>query len=152
MAQQVFHWLSFCSLILGCQNQTNNAHFSIKSTLTLGGLVTPYGVNIGSGNGMLLDGTKPILDPMFSYYQIHSSEGDYSFTGSTSHIVAQWRHMMIQNWVNIGSGNGLLPHGTEPLLDQCELLSIRFWGLFPNRHVRHQFLKLAWEITVKSPI
>ena len=51
--------------------------------------MTPYGVNIGSVNGMLLDGTKPILDPMFSYYQIHSSEGDYSFTGSTSHIVAQ---------------------------------------------------------------
>ena len=30
-------------------------------------------------------------------------------------IRAQWRHMAAENWVNIGSGNGLLPDGTKPL-------------------------------------
>ena len=30
-------------------------------------------------------------------------------------IVALWRHMATEIWVNIGSGNGLLPDGTKPL-------------------------------------
>ena len=30
-------------------------------------------------------------------------------------IVAQWCHMVTKIWVNIGSGNGLLPDGTKPL-------------------------------------
>ena len=30
-------------------------------------------------------------------------------------IVALWRHMASWIWVNIGSGNGLLPDGTKPL-------------------------------------
>ena len=30
-------------------------------------------------------------------------------------IVAWWRHMATEIWVNIGSGNGLLPDGTKPL-------------------------------------
>ena len=30
-------------------------------------------------------------------------------------IVAQWRHMATETWVNIGSGNALLPDGTKPL-------------------------------------
>ena len=31
------------------------------------------------------------------------------------HIVAYWRHVSTWNWVNIGSGNGLMPDGTKPL-------------------------------------
>ena len=30
-------------------------------------------------------------------------------------IVAYWRHMATQMWVNTGSGNGLVPDGTKPL-------------------------------------
>ena len=30
-------------------------------------------------------------------------------------IEAQWRHLATYSWVNIGSGNGLLPDGTKPL-------------------------------------
>ena len=30
-------------------------------------------------------------------------------------IVAYWCHMVTQIWVNIGSGNGLLPDGSKPL-------------------------------------
>ena len=30
--------------------------------------------------------------------------------------------MATENWVNIGSGNGLLPDGTKPLLNQCWLI------------------------------
>ena len=30
-------------------------------------------------------------------------------------IVAWWRHMATEIWVNIGSGNGLSPDGTKPL-------------------------------------
>ena len=29
--------------------------------------------------------------------------------------MAQWRHMATEIWVNMGSGNGLLPDGTKPL-------------------------------------
>ena len=30
-------------------------------------------------------------------------------------MMAKWHHMVTYNWVNIGSGNGLLPDGTKPL-------------------------------------
>ena len=33
------------------------------------------------------------------------------------HIVASWRHMMTEIWVNIGLGNGLLPDDTKPLAE-----------------------------------
>ena len=33
-------------------------------------------------------------------------------------IVAKWDHIVIQNWVNIGSGNGLLPNDTKLLPEQ----------------------------------
>ena len=40
-------------------------------------LMTPYGitVNIGSGNGLLPDGTKPLPEPMLTYHQ----EGPVTF-------------------------------------------------------------------------
>ena len=37
-------------------------------------------------------------------------------------IVALWCHMASWVFVNIGSGNGLLPDGTKPLPDQCWLI------------------------------
>ena len=33
-------------------------------------------------------------------------------------IVAYWRHMVTQIWVNTDSGNGLVPDGTKPLPEQ----------------------------------
>ena len=33
-------------------------------------------------------------------------------------ILAKCRHMAKEIWVNIGSGNGLLPDGTKPLPEQ----------------------------------
>ena len=36
---------------------------------------------------------------------------DYTF----KLIVAWWQQMATEIWVNIGSGNGLLPDGTKPL-------------------------------------
>ena len=50
-------------------------------------------------------------------------------------IVAQWCHMVTEIWVNIGSGNGLLPDGTKPLLEpvliyhQWDLVAFT-WGNF----------------------
>ena len=56
-------------------NELNfTGYFTIYSndSLTHCGLVTPYGdmeiwVNIGSGNGLLPDGTKPLPEPMLTY-------------------------------------------------------------------------------------
>ena len=46
--------------------------FSVEELLTHSGLVAPYGdkiwVNIGSGNGLLPDGTKPLPEPMLTDY------------------------------------------------------------------------------------
>ena len=34
---------------------------------------------------------------------------------SPENIVVQWHHRVTYIWVNIGSGNGVLPDGTKPL-------------------------------------
>ena len=34
-------------------------------------------VNTGSGNGLLPDGTKPLPEPILTYYQWHSPEGNF---------------------------------------------------------------------------
>ena len=45
-------------------------------------------------------------------------------------MVAQWHHMMTEIWVNIGSGNGLLPDGTKPLPEpMLDLSSVRCHGI-----------------------
>ena len=38
--------------------------------------------------------------------------------------MAQWRHMATKIWVNIGSGNGLLPDGTWTNVDSSSVKSI----------------------------
>ena len=35
-------------------------------------------VNIGSGNGLLPDGTKPLPEPMFTNHQWQSPEGNFT--------------------------------------------------------------------------
>ena len=44
-------------------------------------------------------------------------------------IVAHWHHLVIGIWVNLGSGNGLLPVGTKPL--PKPMLTNHQWGLVP---------------------
>ena len=39
--------------------------------------------------------------------------------------MAEWRNMATWNWVNIGSGNGLLPDGTKPLPEPVDLSLVR---------------------------
>ena len=45
--------------------------------------------------------------------------------GSSSLIVAKWRHMAPYNWINIDSGNGLLPGGIKPLHEP--MMNFRYW-------------------------
>ena len=48
-------------------------HVVMKNILTHWGLVTPYAteiwVNIGPGNGLMPDSTKPLPEPMLTYHQ-----------------------------------------------------------------------------------
>ena len=62
---------------------------------------------------------------------------------------AIWREI----WVNIGSGNGLLPDVTKPLPEP--MLTYHHWspvtsisGQFHERCINHQSLKSAWKLHV----
>ena len=90
-------------------------------------MVTKILVNIGSGNNLLPDGTKPSLELMFTNHQWHSPQGN--FTGYTQESYPWYKFENYQlkimtesprgQWVNsiyvsfsciiIGSGDGLLP-------------------------------------------
>ena len=61
-----------------------------------------------------------------------------------------WRHMETQNCVNIGSGNGLLPDGTnpipEPMLSNNQSSPVTVtWGQLHKRFPNHQSIKLDWK-------
>ena len=64
--------------------------------------------------------------------------------------------MATKIWVNIGSGNGLLPDGTKPLPEP--MLTDHQWspvtfilGQFHKRCLNHQSLKSVWKL-IKSKI
>ena len=66
-------------------------------------------------------------------------------------IVAYWRHMATEIWVNIGSGNGLLPDGTKPLPEPMftyhKYGPLTFiWGQFHKRYLSHWPQKSAWKL------
>ena len=73
-------------------------------------------------------------------------------------IVTWWCHMATKIWINIGSGNGLLPDGTKPLPEpmltdhQWSPLSpvtfILITGQFYKRYLNHQSLKSVWKLHV----
>ena len=70
----VHWWCSlkyFIDLTLTLRPEQNGRHFAY-GMLTHCCLVTPYGakiwVNIGSGNGLLPDGTKPLPEPILTFY------------------------------------------------------------------------------------
>ena len=65
-------------------------------------------------------------------------------------IVAYWRQMATEIWVNIGSGNSLLPDGTkplhEPMLTDPQWSPVTFIsGQFHKRCLNHQSLKSVWK-------
>ena len=58
--------------------------------------------------------------------------------------------MATENWVNIGSGNGLLPKGTkqlpEPMLTYHQQGAVSFiWGQCYKRYLSQQLLKSDWK-------
>ena len=65
-------------------------------------------------------------------------------------IVAQWRLMVTQIWVNIGPGIGLLPDGTKPLPEPIWAYQQRssvpfFWGQFLiQASIRKMSLKITF--------
>ena len=63
--------------------------------------------------------------------------------------------MATEIWVNIGSGNGLLPDGTKPLPEP--MLTDRQWspgtfilGQFHKRCLNHQSLKSVWKLPTQN--
>ena len=63
--------------------------------------------------------------------------------------------MATQIWVNIGTGNDLLPDGTKPLPEP--MLTYHKYGpvaitqeLFYNKYLSHQLLKWAWNALIKT--
>ena len=78
-------------------------------------MVTEISVNISSGNGLVLLGTKPLPEPMLIHVSTEVEVSNIGFI--TVHGLSECHITPIrwQIWVNIGSGNGLLPDGTKPL-------------------------------------
>ena len=81
----------------------------------------------------------------------------FHFTAITAlsilNIGAYWHRMVSEIWVNIGSGNGLLPDGTKPLSEP--MLTDHQWspvafieGQFHKRCFNHQSLKSVWKLHV----
>ena len=72
MTSVIIHLQHLCNLGLGGMSYVA---ITVRSGegLTHGGLATPYGdrtlVNIGSGNGLLPDGTQPLPEPMLTDHQ-----------------------------------------------------------------------------------
>ena len=75
-------------------------------------------------------------------------------------IVAFWRHMETQIWVNIGSSNGLLPGDTKPLPEpnftyhKSGPVTFAWWQfckIYPSRQSTKAVWKLLNEIYLKSP-
>ena len=84
-------------------------------------------VNIGSGNGLVPSGNKPLPGPLLKkFYDVTRPQWviplalDWYPSGVNWKVVVEAGrlegcHRATQILVNIGSGNGLLPDGTKPL-------------------------------------
>ena len=164
-----------------------------------------WSVSIGSGNGLVPSGNKPLPEPMLtqicrhmaslglneliSKYDLYKHIGNSSrqsfswlmyitsqklctqfvicflrlwlgtnwfynpFFRITSWSQCQLTHCGPEIWVNIGSGNGLLPDGTkslpEPMLTDHQWSPVTFiLGQFHKRCLNHQSLKSVWKLHV----
>ena len=105
--QQCYGLHRINSFSFSCKNEISNTWSILvltndtKCKLTLCGLVTPYGdiiwVNIGSGNGLLPDGTKPLPEPMLTYHQ----SGLVAFTQWQFHTKCSIYLSLIQVWKSL---------------------------------------------------
>ena len=78
--------------------------------------------------------SKPWLCAETKLSGVSLSSGQFSRVKTNNCSTDSWCHVVTQIWVNIGSGNGLLPDGTKPLpalqlTDHQYLLKIT-WGQF----------------------
>ena len=85
-----------------------------------------------------------------SLYDIEARRRTYTHSFPLTHCGLMTSYGGI-DWVNIGSGNGLLPDGTKPLPEpmltyhpQDPLTFI--WCQFHKRYISHQWLKLTWKL------
>ena len=56
-------------------------------------------------------------------------------------------------WINVGSGNGLLPDGNNPLPEPLltyrhNAMTFTRWVFHNKRYLSHQSLKLAWKLLI----
>ena len=102
----IFHFLLYLTNVLCVSyifvNRVKRLHWNGKN-LTHCGQVMPYD-NINLGQRLM----APSHYLNHCWVGIHWHSPDNNFTGSAQDITSE-------NWVNIGSGNGLLPDGTKPL-------------------------------------
>ena len=67
--------------------------------------------------------------------------------------ISDLTHCGLVTWVNIGSGNGLLPDCTKPLPEpmltyhQWGSLAI-IWGQFDKTYFKHHLLKWTWNLLI----
>ena len=66
-------------------------------------------------------------------------------------LIVAWRHhKATRNWVNIGSGNGLLPDGTkplpEPMLTYHQYGPVAFIGWHYHEKIWYQSVKQDWKL------
>ena len=107
---QAWHWASKAAWSLYNDRQHPDS-LSVPRLSTHCSPVTQIWVNIGSGNGLLPYGTKPLPEPMLTYHQRCS----LAFTWEQSH--AQVLMNLIHNMCSEIACSKLLPHlpGTNEL-------------------------------------
>ena len=69
---------------------------------------------ITSADILTSSSVRPSVDTVIST-EYKSRYVLFEFSLSITLILAKWHYMVTEIWVNIGSGNGLLPYGTKPL-------------------------------------
>ena len=112
--------------------------------------------NIGSGNGLLPDSTKPSPETMFTSVNIILLKLFSHLSGANElphcGLVTPFGALI---WFNNASGNGLLPDGTKPLPEP--MLTNHQWGPVRScdnhmrhhkRYLSHQLLNLAWKLLI----
>ena len=83
---------------------------------------------------------------------IHEKNKQKNLDLTSAQVLTHCDHMATEIWVNIGSGNGLLPDSTKPLPEP--MLTDHQWspmtfilGQFHKRCLNQQSLKSVWKIT-----
>ena len=64
-------------------------------------------------------------------------------------IVALRRQMVTEIWVNIGSGNGLLPDGTKPLPDAMDFSLVKCFGIHLRAVSQELLINFRWNMCLE---